>query len=286
MTVRPASVAHPDGSSSVDPATGDVTLRIDPATTAVVCVDVQRLFTDMVGAPIEPPLNAVLPRIGRFVEDSRKAGATIVLVRTIIAPDAHSRSTRQWPEFMRAGMAPDTPGSTFDPCLNPQPGDIEVVKQRYSANGPSRRSSCSASPLMSAFSRRPATPGSATTRRSRSPTAAPKSGLDHMTRRSPGRRAISAPSARQTKSPRTGGIDSRSRDPPRNPLPRSSGPVRGSNWAESPDPIPRPDVTAKGLVSCVDKSGREEFETRLNRRQTCGLRFELRFGWEAGIRTR
>lgn len=133
MTVQPASVAHPDGSSSVDPATGDVTPRLDPATTAVVVVDVQRLFTDMVGAPIEPPLNDVLPRIGRFVDDSRKAGATIVLVRTIIAPDAHSRSTRQWPEFMRAGMAPDAPGSTFDPCLNPHPGDIEVVKQRYSA---------------------------------------------------------------------------------------------------------------------------------------------------------
>ena len=133
MTVRPASVAHPDGASSVDSAIGVGTLRLDPATTAVVVVDVQRLFTDMVGAPIEPPLNDVLPRIGRFVADSRKAGATIVLVRTIIAPHAHSRSTRQWPEFMRAGMAPDAPGSTFDPCLNPQPGDIEVVKQRYSA---------------------------------------------------------------------------------------------------------------------------------------------------------
>ena len=133
MTVRPASVAHPDGSSSVHSATVDGTLRLDPATTAVVVVDVQRLFTDMVGAPIEPPLKNVLPRIGRFVDDSRKARATIVLVRTIIAPDAHSRSTRQWPEFMRAGMAPDAPGSTFDPCLNPQPGDIEVVKQRYSA---------------------------------------------------------------------------------------------------------------------------------------------------------
>lgn len=133
MTVRPVSVAHPDGSSSVDPATGDVAPRLDPATTAVVVVDVQRLFTDMVGAPIEPPLQDVLPRIGRFVDDSRTAGATIVLVRTIIAPDAHSRSTRQWPEFMRAGMAPDAAGATFDPCLNQQPGDIEVVKQRYSA---------------------------------------------------------------------------------------------------------------------------------------------------------
>lgn len=133
MTVWPASVAHPDGSSSVGSATGDETPRLDPAATAVVVVDVQRLFTDMVGAPIEPPLNDVLPRIGSFVDLSRKAGATIILVRTIIAPDAHSRSTRQWPEFMRAGMAPDAPGSTFDPCLNPQPGDIEVVKQRYSA---------------------------------------------------------------------------------------------------------------------------------------------------------
>lgn len=133
MTVRPASVAHPDGSSSVDSATGDGTPRLDPAATAVVVVDVQRLFTDMVGAPIEPPLNDVLARIGSFVDLSRKAGATIILVRTIIAPDAHSRSTRRWPEGMRAGMAPDAPGSTFDPCLNPQPGDIEVVKQRYSA---------------------------------------------------------------------------------------------------------------------------------------------------------
>ena len=131
-TVGSGSVAHPDGSPSFNPVGPDDTWSVDPTSTAVVVVDVQRLFTDMVGAPIEPPLNDVLPRIGRFVDDSRRAGATIVLVRTVIAPDAHSRSTRQWPEFMRAGMAPDTPGSTFDPCLNPQPGDIEVVKQRYS----------------------------------------------------------------------------------------------------------------------------------------------------------
>jgi ureidoacrylate peracid hydrolase len=132
-TAGARSVAHPDGSPSLDRVGADDTWSFEPTTTAVVVVDVQRLFTDMVGAPIEPPLNEVLPRIGRFVDDSRKAGTTIVLVRTIIAPDAHSRSTRQWPEFMRAGMAPDAPGSTFDPCLNPQPGDFEVVKQRYSA---------------------------------------------------------------------------------------------------------------------------------------------------------
>ena len=94
---------------------------------------VQRLFTDMVGAPIAPSLAEVLPTIGRFLETGRRAGATIVLVRTIIAPDAHSRSTLGWPPFMRAGMAPGAPGTEFDPCLNHQPADIEVVKQRYSA---------------------------------------------------------------------------------------------------------------------------------------------------------
>jgi ureidoacrylate peracid hydrolase len=34
---------------------------------------------------------------------------------------------------MRAGLAPGAPGTDFDPCLNHQATDIEVVKQRYSA---------------------------------------------------------------------------------------------------------------------------------------------------------
>jgi ureidoacrylate peracid hydrolase len=126
-------VAHPDGSSSRQEAGAGETGSTDPAATAIVAVDVQRLFTDIVGAPISPGLAAVLPAIGRFLEDGRRAGATIVLVRTIIAPDAHSRSTRAWPPFMRAGMAPGAPGTEFDPCLNRQTGDVEVVKERYSA---------------------------------------------------------------------------------------------------------------------------------------------------------
>jgi ureidoacrylate peracid hydrolase len=126
-------VAHPDGSSSRQEAGTGEDGSPDPATTAIVVVDVQRLFTDMVGAPIAPALAEVLPAIGRFLEDGRRAGATIVLVRTIIAPHAHSRSTLAWPPFMRAGMAPGGPGTEFDPCLNRQTGDVEVVKQRYSA---------------------------------------------------------------------------------------------------------------------------------------------------------
>jgi nicotinamidase-related amidase len=133
MTDRNQPVAHPDGSSSGDTAFADGTSPLEPVRTAVVVVDVQRLFTDMLAAPIEPPLSEVLPRIGKFLRHARSAGASVVLVRTIIAPDSHSRSTLQWPEFMRAGMAPDAAGTEFDPSLDRQPGDIEIVKQRYSA---------------------------------------------------------------------------------------------------------------------------------------------------------
>ena len=133
MTNQSQPVAHPDGTSARDSAAADRTWSLDPATTAVVIVDVQRLFTDMLGAPIEPPLPEVLPKIGGFVSHARRAGATVVLVRSIIAPDPHSRSTLQWPEFMRAGLAPGASGTQFDPCLDRQPGDLEIVKQRYSA---------------------------------------------------------------------------------------------------------------------------------------------------------
>lgn len=133
MTHANQPVAHPDGSSSGPSASIDETRWLDPVTTAAVVVDVQRLFTDMVAAPVAPPLSVVLPAIGRFVGDSRQAGVTIVLVRTIIPPDAHSQSTLQWPEFMRAGMAPGAPGTDFDSCLNVQPSDVEIVKRRYSA---------------------------------------------------------------------------------------------------------------------------------------------------------
>lgn len=133
MSKSTEPVSHPDGSAAQKPGASDQLPLLDPASTAVLVVDVQRLFTDMVGAPIEPPLREVLPRIQQFLADGREAGATIVLIRTIIAPDQHSHSTMQWPEFMRAGMAPGAAGTEFDPCLDIQPGDVEVVKQRYSA---------------------------------------------------------------------------------------------------------------------------------------------------------
>jgi nicotinamidase-related amidase len=105
---------------------------VDPSRTAVVVVDVQRAFTDP-QLPLSPPLTEVLPNITRFLNEARDHGATVFLVRIVVAPDEHSRNTLIWPESLREQLAPGAAGVEWDPCLAPRDGDIEVVKQRYSS---------------------------------------------------------------------------------------------------------------------------------------------------------
>jgi ureidoacrylate peracid hydrolase len=106
---------------------------VDPSRTAVVVVDVQRAFTDLFGVPVTPALAEVLPNISRFLTGAREAGATVFLVRLVIAPDEHSRNTLIWSESLREQLRPGAPGTEWDPCIVPHPGDVEVVKQRYSS---------------------------------------------------------------------------------------------------------------------------------------------------------
>lgn len=106
---------------------------IDPATAAVIAVDVQRAFTDLFRLPLEPALDGVLRRISRVVDHARTAGATVAMVRTVLGEHEHSENTRRWPEAMRRNFAPGSPGTEFDPSIAVLPGDIEIVKARYSA---------------------------------------------------------------------------------------------------------------------------------------------------------
>ena len=106
---------------------------LDPATTAVLVVDVQRLWTEMVGPFMDPPVADVLPRIAQVVDAGRAAGATTVLIRSILAADEHTPNTMRWRETVRLNMLPGCSAVEFDPCIVPQPGDLEVIKKRYSA---------------------------------------------------------------------------------------------------------------------------------------------------------
>jgi ureidoacrylate peracid hydrolase len=120
-------------STTLEPLAPTDPVELDAARTAVIAVDVQRLFTDLIPFPLSPPLDNVLPAITGLLEAARHAGLPVVLARTIITPDEHSDNTRTWPPFMSDNVLPGSPGAEFDPCLHRADSDLEVVKQRYSA---------------------------------------------------------------------------------------------------------------------------------------------------------
>jgi nicotinamidase-related amidase len=107
-------------------------LIADPARTAVIVVDVQRLFTDLIPFPLAPSLGEVLPRMTRFPDEARRWEVPIVYVRTVLEPEDHSINTMLWPAPMRAQFEAGAPGTQYDPAVTPEDGDREVIKTRYS----------------------------------------------------------------------------------------------------------------------------------------------------------
>jgi ureidoacrylate peracid hydrolase len=103
-----------------------------PEQTAVIVVDVQRLFTDMVPFPLTPALDEVLRRMNLFLAEARHRGVPVVRLRTVLAPEDHSVNTLLWPDEMRAQFLPGAPGTHDDPAVPTEEGDLEVIKTRYS----------------------------------------------------------------------------------------------------------------------------------------------------------
>ena len=112
-----------------------------PQHTAVLVVDVQPLFTAM---PLVPALDAVLPRLQRFLAAARVAGVPRVFIR-IVMPE--ERWTAVWQEQfagsvrpddgsavnLKDALATDSPVIAWAPGFEPEPDDLVVVKERYSA---------------------------------------------------------------------------------------------------------------------------------------------------------
>ena len=107
-------------------------LSTDPSRTAVIVVDVQRIFTDMIPFPLSPALGEVLPRMTRFLDEARRRHVPIVYLRTVLAPEDYSINTMLWPEPLRAQFEVGAPGTQCDPAVSPKDGDREVIKTRYS----------------------------------------------------------------------------------------------------------------------------------------------------------
>jgi len=109
--------------------------------TAVLVVDMQPLFTAM---PLVPALDGVLPRLQRFLAAARDSGVPRVFIRIVMPED---RWTAVWQDQfagrvrpddgsavnLKDALAPGSPVTPFAPGFEPEPDDLTIVKERYSA---------------------------------------------------------------------------------------------------------------------------------------------------------
>jgi ureidoacrylate peracid hydrolase len=105
-------------------------VRLDPAATAILIVDMLNEFCKPGGAMVLPGYERLVPPQKALIEAGRRAGCPIVFV-----VDAHRPNVRQDREFLKR-----TPhclegewGARVIEDLGPQPDDLYVIKRRYSA---------------------------------------------------------------------------------------------------------------------------------------------------------
>lgn len=105
-------------------------LSLDPKSTALVLIDLQKGITHYSTAPYSGP--EVIANAVRMAERFRAAGATVVLVRVAFAADGSDRlQTPTDAQFTGAPAAADW--SDIVPDVGPKPGDIVVTKRQWGA---------------------------------------------------------------------------------------------------------------------------------------------------------
>jgi len=103
----------------------------DPRRSALVVVDMQNDFCNPADYPESVPM---LPRLQRLINESRRASVQVIF--TQVNHDATNDST-VWVSRRATGrkdiVKAGTSGAEYHPDFQPQPGDIDIVKHRYSA---------------------------------------------------------------------------------------------------------------------------------------------------------
>jgi ureidoacrylate peracid hydrolase len=103
----------------------------DPGHTALVVVDMQNDFCNPADYPDSVPM---LPRLKHFIEECRRVGMTIIFTQATHAEsnDSEAWLSRRSPERMHITRAGSV-GTEYHPDFQPQPGDLDIEKHRYSA---------------------------------------------------------------------------------------------------------------------------------------------------------
>ena len=102
-------------------------VRVDPARTALVVVDMQNDFVKDGGTLVVPDAEASIPKIQRLLELARGSG-----MRVVYSQDTHTDGDPEWeiwPEHAREG----TWGWRIADEISPQEGETVIRKVRYDA---------------------------------------------------------------------------------------------------------------------------------------------------------
>jgi nicotinamidase-related amidase len=109
---------------------------VEPSRTALLVVDVQRYFVRTQPGAMYPPVEGVLETFRRFIDDCRERGVLVVRIQAVIPDEATAGVWRRhWRERWGtpSPLAPDQPGTEFQPGFEPLPGDLHLTKPRYSS---------------------------------------------------------------------------------------------------------------------------------------------------------
>jgi ureidoacrylate peracid hydrolase len=104
---------------------------VDPRHTAILVIDMMPLFTEN---DWEPGTGQVIAASLAFIEAARANGVPLTFIRhTISDADWTPVWQRKWPIEVKEMYRPGGIANDFDHRFQPHPGDLEIVKARYSA---------------------------------------------------------------------------------------------------------------------------------------------------------
>jgi nicotinamidase-related amidase len=102
-------------------------VRVDPARTALIVVDMQNDFVKDGGSLVVPDAEGTIPAIRRLLDPARESGMKVVFTQ-----DTHTEGDPEWeiwPEHVRA----DSWGWRIVDELAPREGELVIPKVRYDA---------------------------------------------------------------------------------------------------------------------------------------------------------
>lgn len=106
-------------------------LRLEPSTSALLVIDMQRFFLEPKSASFTCGGVAILPTVRRLIDAFRRSGRPVIYTRHVHHPGGNDLGIMGW--WWQDNCVEGTPESEIAEPLAPLPTEKVVLKHRYSA---------------------------------------------------------------------------------------------------------------------------------------------------------